>query len=149
MLRQSVVFAAEASAGGRCLECTERLHTAATCSRKPNFRAICSALSARIANVPEPTLPKPTMPMLTASIVPYDTKWHSVHVMNAGIGQPGRFARNRFARTPALHIAQHPARSPGAIGLTGTLRGGGRRIKDVTPKGTCQIKARAVVAKQR
>ena len=61
-----------ASAGGNALgECTERLHTAATFRRKPSLSAICSAFSARMASVPEPTLPRPTIPTLTCCIWGY------------------------------------------------------------------------------
>ena len=39
--------------------------------RNPSFSAICSAFSARMASVPEPTLPRPTMPTFTCRIWGY------------------------------------------------------------------------------
>ena len=42
--------------------------TAVTWRRKPSFSAIWSAFSVRMASVPEPTLPRPTMPTFTCRI---------------------------------------------------------------------------------
>ena len=44
------------------IEPAERLQTAATRSLNPSFNAICSAFAARIASVPDPTLPRPITP---------------------------------------------------------------------------------------
>src|SRR5687767_10407246 len=64
--RQSVVRFTTPSPPGNLRAATPRLHTARTSSGKPSFCAICAPLAARIASVPEPTLPRPTMPIRTA-----------------------------------------------------------------------------------
>lgn len=44
---------------------TERLQTDFTCKRNPSLRVISAAFSARMLRVPEPTLPRPTIPTFT------------------------------------------------------------------------------------
>src|SRR5579883_713577 len=63
--RQSVVFSAESKSRGNVLCAMPRLHSARTWSGNPSFSAISRAFSARISSVPEPTLPRPIIPILT------------------------------------------------------------------------------------
>src|ERR1022692_34108 len=77
--RQSAVLSTGPSDSGIDLAATERLQTAATLSRNPNFSAICSALPARMASAPEPTLPRPTIPTFTSCI------WALWHVLYGAV----------------------------------------------------------------
>ena len=71
------------SDSGIDLAATERQQTAATFSRNPSFSAIWSALPARMASVPEPTLPRPTMPTFTSCIW---ALWHAGRFWVLGAG---------------------------------------------------------------
>src|SRR5579885_3211895 len=100
--RQSVVLKMGPSDSGIGLLSTERLHTAATRRRNPSFSAIWPAFSARMARVPEPTLPRPTMPTFTSRIR---------FIMPSGRRAPG-FPEARSARCgPVQKLVQELKRA--------------------------------------
>ena len=97
--RQSAVRKTGPSDSGIDLAATERLQTAVTFSRNPSFSAIWSALPARIASVPEPTLPKPTIPTFTSRIW---ALWHVAATI------PPIPQRSPLSNPPASWAAAHP-----------------------------------------
>src|SRR5664279_1199211 len=67
---QSLVLKTGPSDSGICLDSINRSQTAATRRWNPSLRAIWSAVSERILNVPVPMLPRPTIPTFTSRIDP-------------------------------------------------------------------------------